>query len=200
MKYNYRKIRDEVYRIVEEAAYSDKNKFKSTVWEYHILPVVEHSLVLGKKLKADLEVLELASLLHDYASLINHRYYKKHHIYGARLAGRMLNEFGCPPKKIKKVQECIMCHRGSVPISRRTIEAKILASADAMAHITEIADIFFLAFNVHDYETYEGCVWLQGKINRSWKKIMPEGREVVKEDYETIQKIINKAVKRGKVK
>jgi uncharacterized protein len=68
---NFQKIRGEVYNLVKEAAYSPKNKFTSTAWDYHIIPVVRHSLVLGKKLKADLEVLELAALLHDYACFVN---------------------------------------------------------------------------------------------------------------------------------
>lgn len=197
MKHNYKKIRQEVCETVKEAAYSPDNKFSSTVWAYHILPVVEHSLRLGRELKADLEVLELASLLHDYAALVNYKYYKKHHIYGARLAGDILNNLGYPKDKIKQIQECIFCHRGSVPMNKKTIEAKILASADAMAHITEMPDIFFLAFHVHGLETYEGCQWIKGKINRSWKKIMPEGKEIIQEDYDLFMCLINRSLKKG---
>ncbi len=197
MKYNYRKIRDEVYALVYDAAYSDNNKFTSTVWTYHILPVVDHSLALGKKLKADLEVLELASLLHDYAALVNFKHYKKHHIYGARMAGDILKDFGLPRGKIKKIQECILCHRGSVPMARKTIEAKILASADAMSHITEMTDMFYLAFGVHKLDTYDGCKWLKSKLNRSWKKIMPKGREIVKEEYNQFLDLLNRTISKG---
>jgi len=51
------------------------------------LPVVKHSLKLGKQLKADLEVLELAALFHDYANLVdNKKFDKEHHRYGAIFA------------------------------------------------------------------------------------------------------------------
>lgn len=198
MKNNYPKVKKAVYEIVRESAYSKNNHFTETVWVYHILPVVRHALSLGKKLKADLEILEIASLLHDYAALKDFKYYKKHHIYGAKFAGAILKDLDYPKAKIAKVQECILCHRGSVPLSRRTVEAKILASADAMAHVTEVADIFFLAYNVHGLETYEGCEWIKGKLSRSWNKIMPEGRDLVKTEYEIFLNIINKAIKAGR--
>lgn len=197
MKYSYNKIKKSVYEIVREAAYSENNEFTYTVWNYHILPVAEHALNLGKKLKADLEILELASLLHDYAGLKHYKYYKKHHIYGAKFAGEILKDLAYPKQKILQVQECILCHRGSVPLAKRTIEAKILASADAMAHITEIADIFFLAYGVHGLETYEGCQWIKRKLSRSWEKIMPKGKEIVEDDYQLFIRIINKAIKKG---
>ena len=37
-----------------------------------------------------------------------------------------------------------MSHRGSVDIPQKTIEAKCLASGDAMAHFRSIPDMFYL--------------------------------------------------------
>ncbi|MFH1822405.1 MAG: HD domain-containing protein [Patescibacteria group bacterium] len=160
--YNYNKIRKEVRKLVKEASYSKNNKFKDTVWLFHILPVVKHSLALGRKLNADLEVLELAALLHDYAALVeNGRLYNKHHLYGTKIAGEILGKFNYPETKIKHIKECIVSHRGSVKLNKKSIEAKILASVDAMSHITELADMFFLTFGVHKYKTPEGAIWLK---------------------------------------
>ncbi|MDD5071510.1 MAG: HD domain-containing protein [Patescibacteria group bacterium] len=193
-KYNYKKAREEVRRMVKGACYSAKNNFSYTAWQYHILPVVKHSLVLGRKLKADLEVLELAAYLHDYAGILDYKLYKNHHLHGARLAGKILAKLNFPRERIKKVQECIISHRGSVRLEHKSKEAKILASADAMSHFTELADMFYLTFGIHGYKTLEGARWLKAKLERSWAKIMPEGRKIVRADYETAKKIINKAV------
>lgn len=195
-KYNYKKIRDSVYRLVKEACAAPSNKFGDDTWPYHILPVVEHALALGGKFKADLEVLELSSLLHDYAAIKNKSYYEQHHIHGAKFAGDILKDLGYPEKKIEKVKECILCHRGSTPLGKKSKEAKIIASADAMAHITELADMFFLTYGTHGYKTKEGCKWLRKKLNRSWTKIMPAGRKIVQEDYEIAIKILNKAIQK----
>lgn len=193
---NFQKIRSNVYKIVKGAAFSPKNKFTSTVWEYHILPVIEHSLVLGKKMKADLEVLELSALLHDYACFKNPSFYPEHHIHGARLSKELLRKMEVPEDKIQMISDCIISHRGSVKLKKKTMEAKILASADAMSHFSELADLFYLAYNVHRLETREGVEWLQGKLKRSWAKIMPEGKDMVRKDYQIAMKILKKALEK----
>ena len=195
--YNYKKVRQEVRRMVKRACYSAKNNFSYTTWQYHILPVVDHSLRLGRRLGADLEVLELAAYLHDYAGILDYKLYKNHHLHSARLAGKILGELNFPPEKIKKVQECIISHRGSVKLEHKSRGARILASADAMSHFTELADMFYLTFGIHKYKTLEGTRWLKAKMERSWGKIMPAGRKIVRADYETAKKIINKAISRN---
>jgi uncharacterized protein len=197
MDYNYQEIRDEVKKISREACFAPENQFTSTVWHYHIIPVVEHSMKLGKKLKADLEVLELAAYLHDLAALLDAKMYKNHHVHGADLADEILARLEFPRFKINRIKSCILSHRGSVRRPRRTKEAKILASADAMAHITETVDIYYLTFGVHKYKTLEGARWMKGKFERSWKKIIPEGRKMVKRDYSVAIKQLDKAIVRA---
>lgn len=195
-KYNYNKIRKEVRKIVKKACYSRNNKFSSFAWECHILPVVEHSLVLGKKLSADLEVLEIAALLHDYAVVVDIKLYKDHHLHGSNFAEKILKKFKFPEDKIERVKKCIISHRGSVIISKRTKEEKIIASADAMAHITNLADMFKLTFSIHKFNTLEGAQWLKNKLERSWNKMIPEGKKLVKDDYRIALKILNNAIRR----
>lgn len=192
---NFRRIKNIIYQIVEKTAHSPKNKF-TAVWDHHIIPVVEHSLNLGKKLKADLEVLEIASLLHDYASITNYKFVDEHHIYGAKLAEEILIKLKVPQEEIKKIQNCIISHRGSIPSKRITKEEKILASADAMSHFTELASMFYLAYGVHKFRTKEGTKWLHSKLKRSWSKIMPEGKIMIKKDYLIAMQILKKALER----
>ncbi|MFH0845955.1 MAG: HD domain-containing protein [Patescibacteria group bacterium] len=191
--YDFLKIRDEVIKMVKEANDSPNNFFGDTVFNFHILPVVKHSLNLGKVLKADLEVLELAALLHDYAGILNFEYYKDHHEHGARLAKDILMELNYPEEKIKQVQDCILNHRGSVFRKKESIEEKIIASADAMAHITELPDMFYLTYGIHKHKTKEGIEWLRKKIEKSWNKIeLDEGKELVRKDFEIAMYLLNK--------
>ncbi|HEX7586134.1 MAG TPA: HD domain-containing protein [Patescibacteria group bacterium] len=180
--------------IVKKACYSQNNKFTETVWDYHILPVVKHSLALGKKLKANLCVLEIAALLHDHAGITNAKLYPEHHIHGARMAKEILEKFKFPKEKIEAIQNCIVSHRGSVRLKQETLEARILASADAMSHITEPVDMFYLAYGVHKNKTKEGAKWLKKKLERSWKKIMPEGKKMIKKEYKILTKMLSKAL------
>ncbi len=193
--YNYRRIKNSVIRLVHQACASKKNKFQSRTWECHIMPVVNHSLKLGKLLKADLEVLELAAYLHDIASISNANYVKKHHTHGAQMAKQILGKLNYPENKINQVAKCILTHRGSVKTRRDTLEAKILASADAMSHFSKLVEMFYLAFKIHGYTTKQGVPWLKGKLERSWRKIMPAGRKLIKKDYEIARYLLNQAIK-----
>lgn len=202
-KYDYKKIRQEVKRLVKKAGGSPKNKFTFDVWDYHILPVVRHSLALGRTLPAssggslpvDLEALELAAYLHDYAGLLDYKLYKSHHVDGAKMAGDILKKLNYPQEKINHVKECVRRHRGSVKMSKNSIEAKILASADAMSHFTELPSMFYLTFGIHKFRTRPGAKWLKSKLQRSWAKIIPEGKKLVRTDYEAAMRIINSALK-----
>ena len=197
MKYNYQKIKREISLIVEKAS-KQNNHFGIGVWDYHIRAVLRHSQKLGKKFKADMEVLELAAILHDYSGIKDYKLYPKHHIYSGEMAEELLKKYNYPQEKIEHIKECIFSHRGSVKMQRRTIEAKILASADAMSHITETADMFHLTYNIHGYGIAEGAEWLKGKLKRSWSKTMPTGKEMVRADYKIAMKILNKALENKK--
>jgi uncharacterized protein len=192
--YDYQKIKNEVGNLVKKACYSEDNKFGEDAWDYHILIVAKRSLVLGKKLKADLEVLELAALLHDYASIVDYKFFKEHHIHGAQLAEEILLDLNCPREKTEHIKECILNHRGSRERNHKSVESEILASADAMSHFSELADMFYLTYGVHKLKTKEGAIWLKNKLEKSWNKIMPEGRKLVQEDYDIAMKILDQAI------
>lgn len=194
-----KQIIKEVRRIVKDACNHQQNYFGRGTWECHVLPVVEHSLKLGRKMKADLEVLELAALLHDYANLIGYRKYEdEHHKYGAIFAKKILAKYKLPQDKIDHIADCIYTHRGSAKINPKTLEGRILRSADAMSHITELADMFFLIYRIHKFGSLEGATWLKNKLKRSWSKTMPEGKELIREEYKQAIKILDKNIKRAK--
>jgi len=193
---NYKKIKKEIIEIIKKANYSSENKYKDTFWQFHILAVVRHSLTLGKKLGADLEVLELSALLHDIAAVSDWKYIKLHHLHGAKMAKQILSNLKVPKGKIVKIEACILNHRGSVHGERKSLEEKILASADAMSHFTELADMMYLVYGIHKLKTKPGAVWLKNKLERSWKKIMPEGRKLIKDDYKIAFKVLNIAIKK----
>jgi uncharacterized protein len=196
MSYNYRATIKAVKKMVKAAIDSPQNKFGSRVWDYHLTPVAEYSLLLAKKLGADAEVVELAAYLHDYASLLAIKNAPKHHIIGAKMAGEILKKLGVPEEKILATQNCIYRHRGSVKMKKDTLEAKILASADAMSHFRYVPDMFYLAYGVHGLNSDEGAIWLAAKLRRSWDKIvLPEGRAIIKKDRKIFLDILNQVLK-----
>lgn len=193
-KKQYQEARDYIYAEVRRAAYAKSNKFGYATWPYHITRVVEYSLKLGRKMKADLQVLEIAALLHDYAAVVDEKLYEKHNLHSAVLGEKILRKFDFPEDKINQIKHCIHSHRGSLQLSRNTKEAAILASADAMSHFAELVQMFHLTYQIHGYDTRSGARWLKGKLERSWSKIIPEGKNMIRKDYEIAMYLLNKSI------
>ena len=104
-----------------------------------------------------------------------HRY-SKHYSYRAR--------------GIKNIEHCIYAHRSSKSIPRKTIEAKCIASADAMSHFDEIPQLFESAFIRFKMNPEEGKQWILNKLERDWKKLIPGARKLVKDKYEAVKLIL----------
>lgn len=59
----------ELERIVEAACASETNMFGYGIWTHHVTRVVEHGQRLADLCGADAEIVVIAALLHDYASI-----------------------------------------------------------------------------------------------------------------------------------
>ncbi|MGB8780295.1 MAG: HD domain-containing protein [Candidatus Bathyarchaeia archaeon] len=178
------RIVEKIRKLVEEECKKDTNTFGDQIWTYHILSVVRYGKFLARKLHADEEIVEIAALLHDIAGIKDRDNYENHHLLGAEEAEKILKRFKYPQEKIEKVKHCIYSHRGSKAISRETLEAKCVASADAMAHFDRIPALLYFVFVRLGMDIDEGTKWLRDKLNRSWSKLIPEAKEIVRDKYE----------------
>jgi putative nucleotidyltransferase with HDIG domain len=181
-------ITEEISKLVEEACRKESNSFGYGAWSHHIASVAKYARILAKKLGADVEICELAAYLHDYASVYNKDWYPEHHLYGATLAGDVLESYGYPQERVEMVKYCIVAHRASKDIKRETLEAEIIASADAMAHFDNVDSLLYLAYTKHKMGIDEGAAWVLAKLERSWDKMMPEAKNLIREKYEAIRK------------
>ena len=173
----------EIARIVKEACAKETNIFGYGIWTHHITQVVKNGDRLAEMFGADLEIVELAALLHDYASIKDEALYKDHHIHSATEAEELLRCFNYPQERIEAIKACIAAHRGSVPGEKST-EAECLANADAMAHIEQVPALLELAFVQHGMGIDEGTEWVRAKLERSWNKLHVEVQGMMKEKYE----------------
>ncbi len=187
---NSNELINTVSNLVEEQCRKESNVFGYEIWTYHIKIVVKYAKLLAEELGANIEVVELAALLHDYASIKDKVMYEKHHIYGAIEGEKILEKLNYSKEKINMVKECIMSHRGSLDIKRITKEEICIASADAMAHIDQIPSLLHLAYCKKGMNVDEGAVWVNAKIERSWNKLCPEAKEIIREKYESGKNIL----------
>ena len=181
---------EEIRKLVEEECKKDTNIFGDEIWTYHILSVVEYAKLLAKKLNADKEIVEIAALLHDYVGIKDRNNYENHHMLSADEAEKILTQFKYPQEKIGKIKHCIQAHRGSKSIKRKTVEAKCIASADAMAHFDGMPSLLYFAFVRLGMNVEEGTKWLRDKLDRSWNKLSPEAKEIIKTKYEAAKIVL----------
>ncbi len=179
-----------IKKIIEIA----KKRYTEKDYKYHILPVVKNALVLAKKLNANLEVVEIASYLHDIGRATKSKQFAKenvHHITGAEKTKKILKELGYDEEIIKKVEHCVFTHRGRKGPNPETLEAKIIACADAMAHFDTFLALF--PFSSKSTNSFENTVnEIEQKMGRNWNKklTLPEAKEIVRAKYEAILLLI----------
>jgi len=129
-------IRDERSReLIEKTKEFAKSFFEreGTHGFSHVERVFNLCLHIGKEEGADLEVLALASLLHDIARpLEDSGKVEDHAAESAKIAGRFLRSLGYPEEKVQAVVHAIEAHRFSRGPEPRTLEAKILSDADKL--------------------------------------------------------------------
>lgn len=187
---NSEELIQSISNIVEQQSKQDTNIFGYEGWIYHVTIVVRYAKLMAEILGADKEIVEISALLHDYASVKDKAMYKQHHIYGAIEAERILKGFNYPEERIIKIKECIIQHRGSVTLERTSKESICIASADAMAHIDQVPSLLHLAYCKRKMEISEGAKWVSNKIERSWNKLCPEAKEIIKLKYECAKIIL----------
>ena len=180
----------EIEKIVKEACESENNVHGVYAWSHHIAWVVSGAKKLAKKLNADEEIVEIAALLHDYAGIINQNWVEVHEVEGARLAREILEQYDYPEDRVRQVAACILAHRGSQNVEKKTVEEQILASADAMAHIFNVHELLHYAYVFKKMDPDVGAVWVKRKTERSWNKLMPAAKEMARERYEAIQVLL----------
>ncbi|PIS09272.1 metal-dependent phosphohydrolase [Candidatus Beckwithbacteria bacterium CG10_big_fil_rev_8_21_14_0_10_34_10] len=173
--------------LVYKACHNKSNFFGPTIWDNHVLPVVEDAKILAQKLGADRQVVEISAWLHDYASIKNKSFYPEHHLHGARLAGVILKKMNYPEDKIDQVKKCIYSHRASKNIPRKSLEAKIVACADAMAHFKNVDKLLYFAYVKRKMDPEEGKKWVLEKLKRSYVKLLTPAKKMLKKKIEAIK-------------
>lgn len=177
------KIVEEIRKFVEEESKKPSNIWGYSFYTLHLVDVYNLSRELAKKLDADLEVVELAAWLHDIGAIFNGR--ENHHITGALIAEKKLNELGYPEQRIEIVKRCILNHRGSISNEKCSVEEQIIADADAMSAFNHLQGLFFAAYVSEKKGQEDARNSVRIKLVNSWNKLcFQESREIIKPKYE----------------
>ena len=179
-------IREEVIKRANEDSITRDYSF----YEEHIKYVVQNAIKLASKYNADIEIVELAALLHDIAIVSKVGDREAHHINGSIIAEELLTKYSYPKERIDRIKSCILRHRASIELPRNTIEEIIIADADAMSHFDNITLLYVTAVKRKGKNIKDASNWVKKKLENDYNKLSPRAKEDQKERYENIMKVL----------
>ncbi len=181
---------EEIKKIMEKELSSSAHDTEHTFRVLHLAKKIAKN-----EGKADMEVIELAALLHDIARVkedSDKTGNTDHALLGAEMAEKILKRFGYPESKIHVVSDAIRTHRFRGENIPQTLEAKILFDADKLDAIgaVGIARAFMVAGEkgeplyreVPDLDSYKKENLVGGTLNGRIKDI---SKHSVNIEYET---------------
>ncbi|MDD5675760.1 MAG: HD domain-containing protein [Chitinivibrionales bacterium] len=182
-------IVEAVKNFVEAECRKPESKYGYEPFIFHYAPMAKYAEKLADELKADKEVVLIASWLHDIGSIVYGR--SDHHITGAKIAEEKLTELNYPAEKIELVKNCILNHRGSQQNNPQTLEEKIVADADAISNFDNIPGIFKAAFVYENLTQGEAKEATKTKLENKWNQLYFENsKKIIKPKYEAAMVIL----------
>jgi HD superfamily phosphodiesterase len=188
MDKNLQEIRD---FVINEIRNSDK--CDDWFWDEHIAVVEKIALkILETQSQANRDIVLLSVWFHDLGRVYGHD--KDHDSWGAKFAKKYLSDKSFDQEIVDGVYHTCLSHRVTA-VNPESIEAKILATADAMSHFEN--GFHLRIFNtwskkMSDYQETKNK--LMKKIERDYhqKIFFEESRQVVKPMYEAWKVALDK--------
>jgi uncharacterized protein len=123
-------LRETLQSLIEELERIVKEKMsplEGTAHSYeHVDRVVKIAILLAKKEKADIELVQVGAILHDVGRCVG----QPHNETGAKLASEILNKVHYPPQKTQKIARIVLLHDVDSKNKLNSLEEKIVWDAD----------------------------------------------------------------------
>lgn len=182
-----------------EVLYSEKQEGRSpwADWIYpnHVIVVCNNAKAVAEHVGANIELSQVAALLHDIADIKMNRAASKHEEESLEIARQVMNESGYTDEEILLVVDDAIrfhsCHGDERPTSN---EGLVLATADSLAHL----QTDFYVFAIRDLGKRESLdeikAWVLAKIERDFnnKISFDDIREKARSDYEMIKTLFSR--------
>lgn len=170
-------IINEIYEEVKRRCSLPTNAYGIGAWDHHIKLVYEIATTKYDEYGANYDIVALAALLHDIASVTNKDYTEDHHIIGAQIAEELLQKYdNITKEELELIKKCILNHRGSRVMEKNSPEEVLIADADAMAHFYSIPSLLKMVYTYRGMSIDDGAEFVFKKLERSYQKLTPKGK------------------------
>ena len=187
-----KEVINEIYNEVKKRCMLPSNAYGIGAWDHHIELVYKIAIDICGEYGADYEIVALASLLHDIASVTNKDFTENHHIIGAEIAEKLLNQYELDFDKIELIKKCILNHRGSVLKDKTTPEEVCVADSDAMAHFFSVPSLLRMVYVEKGLSIDDGADFVLKKLMRSYNKLSNKGKQIITPQYEAAKILLLK--------
>ena len=183
-------IEEKMYEEVKNRCERPSNEYGIGAWDHHIKIVYELAKKYASEYGANLEIVAIAALLHDIASVTDVSFTEEHHIIGADIAEQLLLAECYSTDKIELIKKCILNHRGSRLVDKTSPEEICIADSDAMAHFYSIPSLLSMVYKEKGLSIDDGSKFVMDKLDRSYNKMSDKGKVLVKVQYESAKNIL----------
>ena len=183
-------LEEVIYEEVKKRCEMPSNTYGIGAWDHHIKIVYELAKKNASEYGANLEIVSLAALLHDIASVTDVSFTEEHHIIGAEISVELLLRENYPKDKIELIKSCILNHRGSRLVEKTSPEEICIADSDAMAHFYSIPSLLSMVYREKGLSIDEGSKFVMDKLDRSYNKMSEKGRMLVKKQHDSARNVL----------
>lgn len=187
---------EQVADLVRQAYEESSQDFAHWVWKNHLPFVAEKAKELSKQFGANEDLAVAGAWLHDFGDAFVDRHDPSHGETTEREVIRVMHDAGYDEDEITTVIEQVLkphsCRDGNLP---ETMEGKVMATADALAHLSTDFYLQFAWMHLPTDKTFvEFLDWVNEKIERDFHKkiFFDEVREQVRERYQSLQNVFQK--------
>lgn len=185
-------IIEEIYNEVKKRCMAPSNAYGIGAWDHHIELVYKIACVISEEYGANHDIVALAALLHDVASVTNKDFKEEHYIIGAEIAQELLSKYDISLEKVELIKKCILNHRGSRLVEKSTPEEICIADADAMAHFYSIPSLLKVVYVEKGMSIDEGVDFVYNKLQRSYNKLSEKGKKIIAPQYEASKILLSR--------
>ena len=183
--------------VQELYAAKDPNRADWADWlgENHVFVVADNASELARRYSANEELARAAAVLHDIADTKMSRFADNHEEMSLQIGRRLMKGADFSDAEIKLVVDDAVryhsCHDGHIPES---LEGKILASADSMAHLQTDFYIFATWMLGKENPLPDVKSWVLKKLDRDFnnKILFDDVHEECRKDYENLKELFSR--------
>lgn len=171
----------------------ERDSWADYLFEHHIYLVAEQSVLLARRFWWREDIVYAWALLHDIADATMSRFDVRHQSECLSIAQDFLTRAGFSEDEMTIVHD-ILVHHSCRDILPQTQEGRIMATADAIVHLTSDFYAHALTTKLQRWAMREDVSnWALPKIERDFytKIFFDQVREEVRGDYEKVKNLFN---------